>query len=144
MMPGQSPAGATQVIEVALTLTTLEAARPPTVTVAPAAKPVPVRVRAVPPLVGPVAGATVVSVEVEAGRRAATAANWLLVRVCSACHLLTGAMVVPGPVLLTALLVEQSVRLALAGGEVSGASGKGTGLMMAPVGWLVVPLMEWL
>ena len=56
------PAGVTAVIEVALAMTTLVAAVPPIVTVAPAAKLVPVSVTAVPPAVGPEAGDTAVSV----------------------------------------------------------------------------------
>src|SRR5438309_2383137 len=47
---------------VALTTTTVVAAAPPTVTVAPATKPVPVRVTAVPPAVGPLLGAIDISV----------------------------------------------------------------------------------
>jgi len=85
------------VIEVALTTTTLVAARPPMVTVQPAAKPVPVKVRAVADLVPPVAGATVVKVEVEAGTRPATAVSWLVTRVCSAVHLFLNDPLVPVP-----------------------------------------------
>src|SRR6516164_10611039 len=95
VIPGHSPGGATQVIEVALTTTTLVAARPPMVTVQPAAKPVPVKVRAVADLVPPVAGATVVKVEVEAGTRPATAVSWLVTRVCSAVHLFLNDPLVP-------------------------------------------------
>src|SRR5215469_3580708 len=121
-MPGHSPAGATQVIEVALTTTTLEAARPPTVTVA---------------------AATVVKVDVEAGNKAATAVNWLPTRVCSAWSLGLMPPAVPRLVLFT-VLVEQSVRLALAGPAVSGASGKAVGLSATPpVGW-VEGAREWL
>jgi hypothetical protein len=55
------------VICVALTTTTLVAAVPPNVTVAPAAKFVPVIVTAVPPAVGPVFGDMLVTVGAEAG-----------------------------------------------------------------------------
>jgi hypothetical protein len=109
------------------------------VTVQPAAKPVPVKVRAVADLVPPVAGATVVKVEVEAGTRPATAVSWLVTRVCSAVHLFLNDPLVPVPGLRLAVLAEQSVRLALAGGDVLGASGKGTGLIGTPVGWVTVP-----
>ncbi len=44
------------VIEVALTTTRLVAALPPSVTVAPVAKPVPLMVTAVPPAAGPLVG----------------------------------------------------------------------------------------
>ena len=54
-------------MRVLLTTTTLVAAAPPTVTVAPAAKFVPVSVTAVPPAAGPDTGDTPVSVG--AGRR---------------------------------------------------------------------------
>jgi hypothetical protein len=56
------PAGAVAVIEVLLTTTTLVAAALPNVTVAPAAKFVPVMVTAVPPVVGPLFGLTLVTV----------------------------------------------------------------------------------
>ena len=56
------PAGVVAVIWVALTTTTLVAAAVPNVTVAPAAKLVPVMVTAVPPAVEPVFGDTVVTV----------------------------------------------------------------------------------
>ena len=55
------PAGVVQVIDVAET-TTLVQALPPTVTAAPAAKPVPVIVIAVPPAIGPEDGETEVTV----------------------------------------------------------------------------------
>ena len=55
-------AGVVSVIEVALTTITFVAATPPTVTVAPAVKSVPVSVTAVPPAAGPDAGLTVVTV----------------------------------------------------------------------------------
>ena len=58
------PAGVTAVMRVLLTTTTLVAAAPPTVTVAPAAKFVPVRVSAVPPAAGPDTGDTEDSVGV--------------------------------------------------------------------------------
>ena len=51
-----APAGVVAVIDVLLTTTTLVAAVPPNVTVAPAAKFVPVIVTAVPPAVGPLFG----------------------------------------------------------------------------------------
>jgi hypothetical protein len=57
-----APAGVTAVMRVLLTTTTLVAAAPPTVTVAPAAKFVPVSVTAVPPAVGPETGAIALSV----------------------------------------------------------------------------------
>jgi hypothetical protein len=50
------PAGVVAVIWVELTTVTAVAAALPKVTVAPARKPVPVRVTAVPPAVGPLAG----------------------------------------------------------------------------------------
>jgi hypothetical protein len=56
------PAGVVAVICVALTTTTLVAAVLPNVTVAPAAKLVPVMVTAVPPAVEPVFGLTPVTV----------------------------------------------------------------------------------
>ena len=56
------PAGVTAVIEVALTKVTEVAATPPTVTVAPEEKPVPVIVIVVPPAEGPSAGETPVAV----------------------------------------------------------------------------------
>jgi len=56
------PAGVVAVIEVLLTTTTLLAAVPPNVTVAPLAKFVPVIVTAVPPATGPLFGATVLTV----------------------------------------------------------------------------------
>jgi hypothetical protein len=56
------PAGVVQVMVVALTTTTAVAALPPTVTVAPAMKFVPVSVIAVPPATGPAVGATLVKV----------------------------------------------------------------------------------
>ena len=62
-----APAGVLAVIDVALATTTLVAAVPPTVTVAPAAKLVPVSVTVVPPVVGPDAGDTAVSVGVGVG-----------------------------------------------------------------------------
>src|SRR5581483_4488647 len=55
-------AGVVAVIVVLLTTLTLVAAVPPTLTVAPVAKPVPVIVSAVPPVVEPVAGDTLVIV----------------------------------------------------------------------------------
>jgi hypothetical protein len=55
------PAGVVAVICVPLTTTTLVAALLPNVTVAPAAKFVPVIVTAVPPAVGPVLGDTLVT-----------------------------------------------------------------------------------
>ena len=57
-----APAGVTAVMEVELTATTLVAATPPTFTVAPARKFVPVRVRIVPAASGPALGVTEVSV----------------------------------------------------------------------------------
>ena len=57
-----APAGVTAVSDVAPATTTLVAGLPPIVTVAPAAKLVPVSVTAVPPAVGPDAGDTAVSV----------------------------------------------------------------------------------
>ena len=59
--PG-APAGVTAVIEVAFTNTTLVAADPPIVTVAPVMKPVPVIVTGVPPSVEPDDGDTAVTV----------------------------------------------------------------------------------
>jgi hypothetical protein len=56
------PAGVVAVMLVLLTTTTLVAAAPPNVTVAPAAKFVPVIVTAVPPAVGPLLGATPLTV----------------------------------------------------------------------------------
>ena len=56
------PAGVVAVIEVLLTTTTLVAAVPPNVTVAPLAKFVPVIVTAVPPDVGPLLGLTPLTV----------------------------------------------------------------------------------
>jgi hypothetical protein len=56
------PAGVVAVIDVLLTTTTLVAATPPKVTVAPVAKFVPVIVTAVPPAVGPLFGLTLVTV----------------------------------------------------------------------------------
>jgi len=56
------PAGVVAVIEVPLTTTTLVAAALPNVTVAPAAKPVPVIVTPVPPAVGPLFGLTLLTV----------------------------------------------------------------------------------
>jgi hypothetical protein len=56
------PAGVVAVIEVLLTTTTLVAAVPPNVTVAPLAKFVPVIVTAVPPDVDPLFGATLLTV----------------------------------------------------------------------------------
>ena len=58
------PAGVVAVIEVLLTTTTLVAAVPPNVTVAPAAKFVPVIVTAVPPSVDPLLGLTLLTVGV--------------------------------------------------------------------------------
>ena len=56
------PAGAVAVMLVLLTTTTFVAAVPPNVTVAPAAKFVPVIVTAVPPAAGPLFGLTLVTV----------------------------------------------------------------------------------
>jgi hypothetical protein len=56
------PAGVVAVIVVLFTTTTLVAAVPPNVTVAPAAKFVPVIVTAVPPATGPLFGATLLTV----------------------------------------------------------------------------------
>jgi hypothetical protein len=56
------PAGVVAVIWVPLSTTTLVAAAPPTVTVAPVAKFVPVIVTAVPPAVDPLFGETAVTV----------------------------------------------------------------------------------
>lgn len=56
------PAGVVAVIEVLLTTTTFVAAAEPNVTVAPAAKFVPVMVTAVPPAVDPLFGLTLVTV----------------------------------------------------------------------------------
>jgi hypothetical protein len=56
------PAGVVAEICVPLTTTTLVAALPPNVTVAPAAKFVPMIVTGVPPAVGPVLGDTLVTV----------------------------------------------------------------------------------
>ena len=56
------PAGVVAVIDVLLTTTTLVAAVPPNVTVAPLAKFVPVIVTAVPPATGPLFGLTFVTV----------------------------------------------------------------------------------
>ena len=56
------PAGVVAVIDVLLTTVTLVAAALPNVTVAPAPKFVPVIVIAVPPVVGPVLGLTLVTV----------------------------------------------------------------------------------
>ena len=56
------PAGVRAVMRVLLTTTTLVAAAPPIVTVAPAAKFVPVTVTAVPPAAGPDTGETAESV----------------------------------------------------------------------------------
>jgi hypothetical protein len=56
------PAGVVAVIDVLLTTTTLVAAVLPKVTVAPAAKLVPVMVTAVPPVVDPLFGLTLVTV----------------------------------------------------------------------------------
>ena len=56
------PAGVVAVICVPLTTTTLVAATPPNVTVAPAAKFAPVIVTAVPPAVGPLPGETLLTV----------------------------------------------------------------------------------
>ncbi len=55
-------AGVVAVIEVLLATVTLVALVPPNLTVAPAKKPVPVMVTAVPPVVGPVLGAMAVTV----------------------------------------------------------------------------------
>jgi len=60
------PAGVTAVIEVALTKTMLVAETPPTVTVGPVKKPVPVIVIAVPPVTMPKAGAILLIVGEEA------------------------------------------------------------------------------
>jgi hypothetical protein len=60
------PAGAVAVIEVLLTTTTLVAAVPPNVTVAPVAKFVPLIVTAVPPPVGPLFGETLLTVGITA------------------------------------------------------------------------------
>jgi hypothetical protein len=60
------PAGAVAVIEVLLTTTTLVAAVPPNVTVAPVAKFVPVIVTPVPPAVGPLFGDTLLTVGITA------------------------------------------------------------------------------
>ena len=56
------PAGVVAVIVVLFTTTTFVAAVPPNVTVAPAAKFVPVIVTAVPPAVGPLFGDTLLTV----------------------------------------------------------------------------------
>ena len=56
------PAGVVAVIVVALTTTTFVAAVPPKVTVAPDAKLVPVIVTAVPPVIGPLFGDTLLTV----------------------------------------------------------------------------------
>ena len=56
------PAGVVAVLLVLLTTTTLVAAVPPNVTVAPAAKFVPVMVTAVPPATGPLFGDTLLTV----------------------------------------------------------------------------------
>ena len=58
------PAGVVAVICVALTTTTLVAAAPPNITVAPAAKFAPVIVTAVPPAIGPPLGDTLLTVGV--------------------------------------------------------------------------------
>ena len=58
------PAGAVAVICVSLTTTMLVAATPPTVTPGVPAKPVPVRVSASPPVVGPDAGDRAVTIGV--------------------------------------------------------------------------------
>ena len=58
------PAGVVAVIVVLFTTTTFVAELPPKVTVAPAAKFVPVSVTAVPPVVGPLFGLTFVTVGV--------------------------------------------------------------------------------
>ena len=55
-------AGVVAVIDVALTTTTPVAGVPPRLTVAPATKPVPVIVTGVPPAVGPLVGAIVLTV----------------------------------------------------------------------------------
>ena len=60
--PPALPAGVVAVIEVLLTTTTLVAAALPNVTVAPAAKFVPLIVTAVPPPVDPLVGETLVTV----------------------------------------------------------------------------------
>jgi hypothetical protein len=60
------PAGVVAVIWVALTTTTLVAAVAPNVTVAPVAKFVPVIVTAVPPAVGPLFGAMLLTVGITA------------------------------------------------------------------------------
>ena len=57
-----APAGVAAVIDVLLTMVTEVAELAPKVAVAPAAKFVPVRVTAVPPLVGPVFGDTLLTV----------------------------------------------------------------------------------
>src|SRR5262249_52427134 len=57
-----TPAGEVQVMVVAFMTTTLVAALPPKETVAPATKPVPVIVTAVPPAAGPLLGLTDVTV----------------------------------------------------------------------------------
>jgi hypothetical protein len=59
-----APAGVVAVIDVLLATTTLVAATPPNVTVAPLAKFVPVIVTAVPPATGPLFGDTLVTVGV--------------------------------------------------------------------------------
>src|SRR5436190_23023263 len=56
--PLAGPSGESAVIVVALTTLTCAAERAPTVTVAPATKPLPLSVQVVPPLVGAVAGET--------------------------------------------------------------------------------------
>ena len=56
------PAGVVAVMDVLLTTTTLVAAVPPKVTVAPLAKFMPVIVTAIPPAVDPLFGATLVTV----------------------------------------------------------------------------------
>jgi hypothetical protein len=56
------PTGVVAVIDVLLTTTTFVAAALPNVTVAPAAKLVPVMVTAVPPATGPLLGLTLVTV----------------------------------------------------------------------------------
>ena len=61
------PAGVVAVIVVLLTTTTLVAAAAPNVTVAPAAKFVPVIVTAVPPATGPLLGLTLVTVGANVG-----------------------------------------------------------------------------
>ena len=67
------PAGVIAVSEVALTKTTLVAALPPIVTVAPFTKPVPVIVTAVPPIVEPEFG--VIEVTVGAAAKTGRAMN---------------------------------------------------------------------